>query len=90
MLAIDVMVLRSLLERLLHHPQVIDKLADSYPIRQAAKVAAGIIVEGRSAAQEAFDKTAKQLSDAKNKLDEYEAKQKQEASSQNRSKSEQK
>jgi len=66
------MVLRALLNRLLNHPEIIDKLADSPPIRSAARAAAGVIVEGQAAAKEIFDKSVKGLSEAKRKLDEIE------------------
>lgn len=70
------MVLRALLERLLNHPQIIDKLANSAPIRQAAKVTASAIVDGQAAAQEVYEKTVKEITAAKEHLEEIEKKQK--------------
>jgi len=83
------MVLRSLLERLLNNPQVIEKLSESYPIRQAAKAAASVIVQGQAAAEDVFKKTQQELAKAKQQLDDIEAKQKKdlgEASSQEKDK----
>lgn len=49
------MVLRYLLERFLNNPQVIDKLADSYPIRRAAQLTAYALQRGKVAAQDAVE-----------------------------------
>jgi len=50
-----VMVLRHILQRLLNDPRVIDNLADSYPIRRAAKATARVIQQ----AQLGFEEAAK-------------------------------
>lgn len=57
------MVLRYLLERFLNNPQVIDKLADSYPIRRAAQLTAYALQRGKVAAKEAVEsEVAKRMS----------------------------
>lgn len=50
-----IMVLRYLLAKFLNNPQVIDRLADSYPIRRAAKLTAYAIQKTKIAAEEAFE-----------------------------------
>ena len=52
------MVLKYLLGRLINNPQIIDKLADSYPIRQAARATAYAIQKSKIAAQEALETEA--------------------------------
>lgn len=49
------MVLRYLLSRILNNPQIIDKLAESYPIRRAAQITAYALQRGKVAASEALD-----------------------------------
>lgn len=49
------MVLKYLLYKLINNPQIIDKLADSYPIRRAAQLTAYAIQRGKAAAQEATE-----------------------------------
>ena len=46
------MVLKYLLTRLVNNPQVIEKLAESYPIRRAAQLTAYAIQKGKSTANE--------------------------------------
>lgn len=45
------MVLRYLLQRFLNNPEVIDKLADSYPIRRAAQLTAYAFQRGKEAVE---------------------------------------
>ncbi|KAG7160280.1 NCBP2AS2-like [Homarus americanus] len=45
----EVMVLRYLLQRLLNSPEIIDKLAESYPIRRAAQLTAYAFQRGKEA-----------------------------------------
>lgn len=49
------MVLRYLISKFLNNPQIIDKLADSYPIRRAAKFTAYAILKTKIAAEEALE-----------------------------------
>jgi len=46
-------MLRFFLQKLLNDPRVIDKLADSPPVRQAAKATARVILRAQLAAKEA-------------------------------------
>lgn len=52
------MVLKYLLSRFLNNPQVIEKLAESYPIRRAAQITAYALQRGKAAASEALDSEA--------------------------------
>ena len=57
------MVLRYLLNRILNNPQIIDKIAESYPIRRAAQLTAYALQRGKVAAEEALEsETKKQVS----------------------------
>jgi len=49
------MVLRFLLAKLLNSPQIIDRLADSYPIRRAAQLTVFALNKGKAAAKEAIE-----------------------------------
>jgi len=49
------MVLRYLLAKLLNSPQIIDRLADSYPIRRAAQLTVFALNKGKVAAKEAIE-----------------------------------
>lgn len=49
------MVLRYLLHRLINNPQVIEKLAESYPIRRAAQITAYALQQGKEAIKEAAE-----------------------------------
>lgn len=52
------MVLRYLLHRLINNPQVIEKLAESYPIRRAAQITAYALQRGKEAIKEAAESEA--------------------------------
>jgi len=49
------MVLRYLLVKLLNSPQIIDRLADSYPIRRAAQLTVFALNKGKTVAKEAIE-----------------------------------
>ncbi|KAK4300141.1 hypothetical protein Pmani_027629 [Petrolisthes manimaculis] len=49
------MVLRYLLNKILNNPEVINRLAESYPIRRAAQITAYAIQRGKSATKDAID-----------------------------------
>jgi len=49
------MVLRFLLAKLLNSPQIIDRLADSYPIRRAAQLTVFALNKGKAAAKDAIE-----------------------------------
>lgn len=49
------MVLRYLLHKLINNPQVIEKLAESYPIRRAAQITAYALQQGKEAVKEAAE-----------------------------------
>jgi len=49
------MVLRYLLIKLLNNPQIIDRLADSYPIRRAAQLTVFALNKGKAVAKEAIE-----------------------------------
>jgi len=49
------MVLRFLLAKLLNSPQIIDRLADSYPIRRAAQLTVFALNKGKAAAKNAIE-----------------------------------
>lgn len=52
------MVLRYLLHRLINNPQVIEKLAESYPIRRAAQITAYALQQGKEAVKDAVESEA--------------------------------
>lgn len=52
------MVLRYLLHKLINNPQVIEKLAESYPIRRAAQITAYALQQGKEAIKEAAESEA--------------------------------
>lgn len=52
------MVLRYLLHKILNNPQVIDRLAESYPIRRAAQLTAYGLQKGKIAARDFFESEA--------------------------------
>jgi len=63
------MVLRYFLQKLLNDPRVIDTLADSAPIRKAAKATAHVIQKAQVAAHEALEsETAKIASNIKDNI----------------------
>jgi len=66
------MVLRYLLNRILNNPYLIEKLAESYPIRRAAQITAYTIQRSKLAAAEALE------SEAKKRIDRFSADFKQE------------
>jgi len=49
------MVLRYILAKLLNSPQIIDRLADSYPIRRAAQLTVFALNKGKAATKEAIE-----------------------------------
>jgi len=49
------MVLRFLIAKLLNSPQIIDRLADSYPIRRAAQLTVFALNKGKAVAKEAIE-----------------------------------
>lgn len=53
------MVLRYLLSRFLNNPRIIEKLAESYPIRRAAQLTAYALQRSKIAAGEALESETK-------------------------------
>jgi len=63
------MVLRYLIAKLLNSPQIIDRLADSYPIRRAAQLTVFALNKGKAAAKEAIEaEVTKKASNIQNEV----------------------